>query len=64
MSLSIPSMTTGNPLPAKLIRTSKWRSFFFMPSVRLLVYSQGMPGAPFKWGLREDWYYPSDITGY
>jgi hypothetical protein len=62
--LSVPSCTSGNPLAAELIKVSRVRAFFGMRSVKLNVYSQGMPGAPFKWGWSEGWYHPSEITGY
>jgi hypothetical protein len=48
--ISVPSCTSGNALTAELIRVSRVRTFFGMRSVKLNVYSQGMLGAPFKWG--------------
>ena len=60
--LSIPSITSGNPLKAALIRESTLRRFFGMAHVRLAVYSQGIMST--KWYWSEGWYHPNQITGY
>jgi len=61
-NISVPSITSGNPLEVELIRVSKIRAVFGLRSVRLRVYSQGMLSTKWRWS--EDWYHPSEITGY
>jgi hypothetical protein len=60
--VSVPSITSGNPLIAEVVKVSKIRAFFGMSSVLLNVYSQGMMSTGWRWSC--SWYHPHEITGY
>ena len=61
INVTIPSMTSGNPLEVVVIKRCGVRAFFGMDSVKLNVYCQGFMST--GWGWSEGWYNPSDITG-
>ena len=60
-NLTVASMTSGNPLMAELVETSKLRAFFGLPSVKLKVYCQGLLSTRWRWS--ENWYHPREVTG-
>ena len=54
----IKSMTSGNMLPAKIIKKSFFRELFFLPHIYIEYLSMGLRG------LRNStiWIYPSEIS--
>lgn len=58
--VTVPSMTSGNPLIAEVVAISKWRKFFGMDYIKLTVYCQGIFSTGWRWS--ENWYSPSEIN--
>lgn len=56
---TVKSATSGNALPATVLKRSKMRAFFRLPSIKLAVLCTGLTG----YRVSTSWYYPNDITG-
>jgi len=58
--VSVPSVTSGHPLVAIVIKRSKLRKFFNFPYVLLNIYNQGLLSP--EWGWSKAWFRPEDIN--
>ena len=58
--VTVPSVTSGHPLIAIVVRRSKVREFFGLSSVLVRVHSQGLLSP--EWSWRRAWIKPDEIT--
>lgn len=56
----IKSITTGHPMPAVQVRSSKWRRFFHLPYVLVAYFGTNLSGPR----ITIQWFKPSDIGDY
>ena len=59
VKITVNSMTSGNPLVAEIIQTSKIRKFFGMRYLKVRAFYTGK----LTWS-EATWYFPSEVNGY